>query len=96
MNSKSYFAGTLLAVLVFIFNLALVVLNIISIELAILIVFLIVIYYCSLVVRRAHDRNYSGWKGFVFIAGILQMEASKGNSNPNKYGDPPPPEIRLP
>ena len=50
------------------------------------------ILYASVLVRRCHDVNLSGWYGLLFriipIA-IWYLVLKDGDSGPNKYGDDP-------
>ena len=62
----------------------------------IFIIILIILLYPSLVIniKRAHDRNRTGWFSLVLIVPIIslwpliELGFLKGSDGPNKYGEP--------
>lgn len=62
----------------------------------ILIIILIILLYPSLMIniKRAHDRNRTGWFSLVLIVPIIslwpliELGFLRGSDGPNKYGDP--------
>jgi uncharacterized membrane protein YhaH (DUF805 family) len=55
--------------------------------------FISIIQYFPLAVRRLHDIGYSGWWSLVFSLAcpimILILILTPGTEEPNNYGEPP-------